>query len=92
MTKKQKDENNYTFDLNAIFGKGSEEKRMADKVLDRIGVPNDYKHQYVAEKNMKAKSADKKAKKKVPKLICYQKNPKLPRAHAGIYKHGKKCW
>lgn len=57
MMKKKKDDNNYTFDLNAIFGKGSEEKRMADKVLDRKGVPNNYKHQYVAEKNMKAESA-----------------------------------
>ena len=90
MMKKKKDENNYTFDLNAIFGKGSEEKRMADKVLDRIGVPNDYKHQYVAEKNMKAKSADKnmkaksadkKAKKigKVPTWLVDRAYPKLPK-------------
>ena len=43
--------------MNAIFGKGSEEKRMADKVLDRKGVPNDYKHQYVAEKTMQAETA-----------------------------------
>ena len=66
MTKKKKDDNNHTYDLSAIFGKGSEEKRMADKVLDRKGVPNDYKHQYVAEKNMKAESAAylKKNKKK----------------------------
>jgi hypothetical protein len=81
MTKKKKDENNYTYDLNAIFGKGSEEKRMADKVLDRIGVPNDYKHQYVAEKNMKAKSADKKAKKigEVPTWLVDRAYPKLPK-------------
>ena len=56
MAKKKNNDNNYTYDLNAIFGKGSEEKRMADKVLDRLGVSNDYKHQYVAEKNMKAES------------------------------------
>ena len=56
MAKKKTKDNNYTFDLNAIFGKGSEERRMADKVLDRQGIPNDYKHQYVAEKTMKAES------------------------------------
>ena len=40
--------------MDSIYGSDKESKKMANKVLDRRGVPEDYKHQYVAEKNMKA--------------------------------------
>ena len=45
-----------SYDMDSIYGSDKESKKMANKVLDRRGVPEDYKHQYVAEKNMKSES------------------------------------
>lgn len=45
-----------SYDMDSIYGSDKESKKMANKVLDRRNVAEDYKHQYVAEKNMKAKS------------------------------------
>ena len=45
-----------SYDMDSFYGSDKESKKMANKVLDRRGVPEDYKHQYVAEKNMKSES------------------------------------
>lgn len=45
-----------SYNMDSIYGSDKESKKMANKVLDRKGVPEDYKHQYVAEKNMKSES------------------------------------
>ena len=39
-------------DVNEIYGSDKESKKMANKVFDRIGIPTDYRAQYIAEKDM----------------------------------------
>ena len=39
-----------------IFGRDQEAKRKANSVLDKMGMPSDYKEQYIAEKDMKGQS------------------------------------
>lgn len=38
--------------VNEIYGSDKESKKMANKVFDRIGIPIDYRAQYIAEKDM----------------------------------------
>ena len=40
-----------------IFGRDQEAKRKANSVLDKMGMPSDYKEQYIAEKDMKGQSS-----------------------------------
>lgn len=57
MAKKKNDSmKTHTMNMDDIFGKGTEERRIADRVLDRRGIPSDYKSQYVAEKDMQGQS------------------------------------
>jgi len=46
----------HMMDMDAIFGKSTEERRVADKALDRRGIPGDYKSQYVAESDMQGQA------------------------------------
>ena len=57
MAKTKKDSINiHAKNMDDIFGKNTEERRIADRVLDRRGIPSDYKSQYVAEKDMQGQS------------------------------------
>ncbi len=48
-----------------IFGRDTEAKRKANNVLDKMGMPSDYRTQYIAELDMKGRAAKyKKAVKK----------------------------
>ena len=42
--------------VDAIYGSDRESKKMANKVLDRKGIPNNYKNQYIAEADMRGRS------------------------------------
>ena len=39
-----------------IFGRDQEAKRKANSVLDKMGMPSDYKEQYIAEKDMQGQA------------------------------------
>ena len=39
-----------------IFGRDTEAKRKANTVLDKMGVPSDYRTQYMAEMDMKGRA------------------------------------
>jgi hypothetical protein len=48
-----------------IFGRDTEAKRKANNVLDKMGMPSDYRTQYIAELDMKGRAGKyKKAVKK----------------------------
>ena len=42
--------------VNEIYGSDKESKKMANKVFDRIGIPTDYRAQYIAEKDLKGQA------------------------------------
>lgn len=50
-------------DFGAIWNGDNESKRKANTVLEKMGMPSDYKLQYVAEKDMKGQYLKRKRKK-----------------------------
>jgi len=52
--------------VNEIYGSDKESKKMANKVFDRMGIPTDYRAQYIAEKDMKGTARKYLKGRKVP--------------------------